>query len=239
MVVAMLSLVVSLGGTGYAISRIDGKDLKPASVSGGKLKKNTLGGREVRESKLATVPTAAKASVADKATTADSATSAVNATTATHASVADSALALDDAAVAGLTIARSGSDDDGVCHPDNTAEKPFLDCASVTMRLPRAGRVLLVGTGGVGISAGGPPYVASCRLEADDAEVAGSLVHGGLDADASPGAHFASTPFGIASTAVTAALSSGSHTFAFACNQADPDAVVADAKISAALLGAG
>ncbi|MEA2193957.1 MAG: hypothetical protein QOG42_391, partial [Solirubrobacteraceae bacterium] len=42
-----------------------------------------------------------------------------------------------------------------------------------------------------------------------------------------------------ASTAVSDVVGAGAHAFAFACQQADPDAVVVDAKISAVMVGAG
>jgi hypothetical protein len=107
------------------------------------------------------------------------------------------------------------------------------------MTLPRAARVLLVGTGAVGNATTSVPFVAGCRLQLDGVGVADSLAHGGMDFDTAPGMHFASTPFGIATTAVTDVVTAGAHTFAFACQQTDPDAVVVDAKISAVTVGAG
>jgi hypothetical protein len=235
MVVAVVALFVALGGTSYAVSRIDGSVLKNGSVSGKKLRKNTLGGREVRESTLGNVPTAARADNAGHATIADrSATSGL----ADRASSADTAAGLGDSAVAGLTIARSSADPDGTCHPLDTVDKPFLECASVAMTLPRAGRVLLVGTAGVGKSGPDVPYVMGCQLQADGGAVAGSLAHAGMDNDTVPGMHFGSTPFGIATTAVTSVVGAGAHTFALACQQTDPDGVVVDAKISALMISA-
>jgi hypothetical protein len=182
------------------------------------------------------VPAARRSDAAARATTADR---AVTSGLADRATSADMALALGDAAAASLTIARSAADPDATCHPVDPATKPFLDCASVAMTLPRSGRVLLVGAAGVGNASTSVPYVAGCRLEADDAAVAGSMAYGGQDFDTTPGMHFASTPFGIATTAVTDVLSAGPHSFALACDQADPDAVVVDAKISALVVSAG
>jgi hypothetical protein len=233
MAVALTALFVALGGTSYAVSRIDGRQLKGASVSGAKLRKNTLGGREIREAALGKVP---RAEAANHAALADRATTTAS---ADRAASADTALKLGDGAVAGLTVARSGADPDGTCHPADTVDKPFLDCASATMALPRAGRVLLVGTGGAGNATTSVPFVAGCQLQVDGVAVAGSLAHAGMDMDTSPGMHFASTPFGIATTAVTEVVAAGTHTFAFACQQTDPDAVVVDAKISAVMVGAG
>jgi hypothetical protein len=229
MAVALLALFVALGGTSYAVSRIDGKQLKNASVSAKKLRRNTLTGREVRESALGEVPLAARATTAVNAVAADHSKTAG---LALHASSADS---LSHVTLGDLTFARSGAG--STCHPTDSPDKPFLDCASVSMNLPHEGRVLLVGTAGVGAAVPNVPFVAGCRLEADGAEVAGSLAHAGMDNDTSPGMHFASTPFGIATTAVTAAVGAGPRTFSLACQQADPDAIVVDAKISAVMVG--
>ena len=237
MVVALIALFVALGGTGYAVSRIDGRQLKTASVSAKKLRRDTLTGREIRESTLGEVPLAARAATAGRAATADRSTQAG---LAVLASSAERANALTDVGAADVTVARSGADPDHTCHPLNTVDKPFLECASVTMVLPRPGRVLLVGTAGVGASVPNVPFVAGCQLQVDGGGVMDSLAHAGMDFDTSPGMHFASTPFGIATTAVTDILNPPrSHTFALACQQTDPDAIVVDAKISAVMLGTG
>jgi hypothetical protein len=235
MAVALLALFVALGGTSYAVSRIDGAQLKNATVSGKKLRKNTLGHREIRESALTRVPVAKRA---DNATHAATAVRSDTSGLADRARSADAALSLSDGAVAGLTIARSGADPDNTCHPLNTVDKPFLECASVTIGLPRAGRVLLVGTGGVGVPVANVPFIAGCQLQVDGVAIAGSLTHAGMDMDTTPGMHFAATPFGIATTAVSDVVGAGAHTFAFACQQSDPDVVVVDAKISAVMVGA-
>jgi hypothetical protein len=61
-VVAYLALFIALGGTSYAVTRINGSALKDRSVAGKKLKKNTVTGVEIKESKLGKVPTALNAS---------------------------------------------------------------------------------------------------------------------------------------------------------------------------------
>ncbi|MDQ2983538.1 MAG: hypothetical protein M3R70_06395 [Actinomycetota bacterium] len=80
-VMATLALFIALGGTSYAVSRIDGKLLKNRSVPGKKLKRNAVGPFEVNEAKLGQVRSAARATLADKATLADTATNAGNANT--------------------------------------------------------------------------------------------------------------------------------------------------------------
>jgi hypothetical protein len=70
MAVAMTALVVAMVGTGYAASKINGSSIKKDSVPANRIEKNSLGGKQVKESKLGKVPSAAQA---DNATNADSA----------------------------------------------------------------------------------------------------------------------------------------------------------------------
>jgi len=87
-VIAYLALFVALGGTGYAAVKINGSNLVNNSVAGKKLKRNTIGAREVNEAKLGTVrsaTTASSATTAGSAATAGHATTAGQATTAGHA----------------------------------------------------------------------------------------------------------------------------------------------------------
>lgn len=103
MAVALLALLVALGGSAYAVTRIDGSVLKNRSVSRTKLKKDTLTGAEIKESTLGKVPTAAKADAAATAASAATATSAATAASATRADLAaraDAATNADHAAKA-------------------------------------------------------------------------------------------------------------------------------------------
>jgi hypothetical protein len=90
-VVATLALFVALGGTGYAASQITSRDVKNRSLKGGDLKKDTVTGSEIRESRLGRVPLA-ETSV--NATNADIAKTAGSATTAAAADVANDAKSL-------------------------------------------------------------------------------------------------------------------------------------------------
>ncbi len=74
--IALLALFIALGGTGYAASKLNGKNIRKHTISGVALKNNTLTGKQIKESTLGTVPSATHAS------TADSATNATNAGTA-------------------------------------------------------------------------------------------------------------------------------------------------------------
>jgi len=115
---SLVALFVALGGTGYAAVKIngknikngtvDGKKLKSKTVGGGKVKSNTLTGAQIDESKLGTVPNAAKA---DTATTAANATNATNATNAVNATnAATSANVSGRQSVAKRVTATAGAD---------------------------------------------------------------------------------------------------------------------------------
>jgi hypothetical protein len=61
MAVALLALFVALSGTGYAALKVNGRDIKKGSIPGDRLKKNGVGGRQVNEARLGTVPRARNA----------------------------------------------------------------------------------------------------------------------------------------------------------------------------------
>lgn len=75
LVVSFAALFAAMSGTGYAALKITGKDIakntvthknvKNKTLRGGDHKPNSLGGKQINESKLGTVPHAAKASDAD------------------------------------------------------------------------------------------------------------------------------------------------------------------------------
>src|SRR3954468_7843723 len=101
-VVATLALFVALGGTGYAASQITSRDVKNRSLKGGDLKKDTITGAEIRESRLGEVPSARQSLTAANATTADTSKTAGSATTAGSAATAGAAdIAKDAQALAG------------------------------------------------------------------------------------------------------------------------------------------
>lgn len=74
-VVATLALFIALGGSAYAVTKIGSDQVKNRSLKGVDLRRNTIGGTEVKESKLGRVP---RAAVADRAQQAVNATSAAN-----------------------------------------------------------------------------------------------------------------------------------------------------------------
>jgi hypothetical protein len=60
LIVAMIALVVALGGTAYA-AQINGSSIVKQSIGGGKLKQKTLTGYQINTNKLGVVPTATRA----------------------------------------------------------------------------------------------------------------------------------------------------------------------------------
>jgi len=73
MIVALIALVMSLGGSAYALvitgksirnNTVTGKDIRNRSLTGSDVRANRLGGGAIKESSLATVPSALLASTA-------------------------------------------------------------------------------------------------------------------------------------------------------------------------------
>jgi hypothetical protein len=60
LIVALIALVVALGGTAYA-AQINGNSIMKQSIGGGKLKQKTLTGYQINVDKLGTVPSAKRA----------------------------------------------------------------------------------------------------------------------------------------------------------------------------------
>jgi len=58
MIVALVALMVALGGTAYAAGQINGNSIQKQSIGGGKLKRKTLTGYQINVDKLGEVPLA-------------------------------------------------------------------------------------------------------------------------------------------------------------------------------------
>jgi hypothetical protein len=80
LVISVIALFAALGGTSYAAAKITGKEIAKKTIKGGnvanktlsykKIKLDTLGGDQIDESKLGSVPNADHATAADTAATA-------------------------------------------------------------------------------------------------------------------------------------------------------------------------
>ena len=90
MVVALIALVFALSGTAIAATKLVSGDklIKKDSLSGNRLRSQTVTGTQINAATLGKVPSAAIADTATHAATADTATKATN---ATHATLADNA----------------------------------------------------------------------------------------------------------------------------------------------------
>lgn len=147
--------------------------------------------------------------------------SVANANTATNAE------AVDNVSQEALTVGRSGEDDS--CNP--AASGTFTDCVGVTFSLPRAGRVLMIATGGqvstLGVADG------ECRFEVDEVASGNDVSPGEVATDNTGG----SATNGFALTRVTGVLTAGSHTFELSCDEDVGDTGVANSMISALMIG--
>src|SRR4029453_16689379 len=61
MIVALVALIVALGGTAIAAQNINGGAIKKQTIGGGKLKQKTLTGFQINTNKLGVVPAAKRA----------------------------------------------------------------------------------------------------------------------------------------------------------------------------------
>jgi len=237
-VIAVIALAAASGGSAVAEDAVEsvkrkfisGGKIKPRSLAGNRVKKNALGGTEINESRLGKVPSARNADSATNAINASNATNATNASNAIHAGTADTATnasAVNGVTQAEFTVGRSAS---GSCDPSSAT---FVDCTSVTFSLPRSGRVLLIADT-TWHSNSSAATRGSCEIAVDGT---------GESDDVFPGQFSNNTTLtplrqqSVGANLVTSALNSGSHTFAFRCNQLENDIVYDQAFLSAVMIG--
>ena len=212
MVVALLALIVALGGSAYAAKKIGSKQLKKNAVTTKKIKNGAVTGSKIANNAVTT------GKIADNAVTAGK---------------------IAGATLDSLTIGRSTSTS---CDPATTG---FVDCGTVSLNLPRAGRVLVVADLAYdGSNSNG--YRGACRLAVDGTAVgttidygqAAYVASGGVTVVGGPGFN-ANGQEGGGLNVVTDALPTGTHSFALQCNQAGGSIEFSETSVSAAMLGAG
>jgi hypothetical protein len=147
-VMATLAVFVALGGTGYAMTQTDGTTIVLRSIPGDRLKRDTVTGREIRESKLGVVP---KAKSAESATSADKANTAGTATTADSAKTADTAKTADS-----VKSAESAKTADSATRADSAERADSAD--SVNAGGPFAEAATQGNWGYAGINTSHPSY---------------------------------------------------------------------------------
>jgi hypothetical protein len=222
MVVALLALIVALGGSAYAAKKIGSKQLKKNAVTTKKIKNGAVTGSKIANNAVTTGKIANNAvttgKIADNAVTAGK---------------------IAGATLDSLTIGRSTSTS---CDP---ATSGFVDCGTVSLNLPRAGRVLVVADLAYdGSNSNG--YRGACRLAVDGTAVgttidygqAAYVASGGVTVVGGPGFN-ANGQEGGGLNVVTDALPTGTHSFALQCNQAGGSIEFSETSVSAAMLGAG
>ncbi len=149
--VACLALMVALGGSVYAASKIDGHSIRPGSLPGDRLEKGSVSGRSIAPRSIGggrikpgsltglQVDAATLGEVAE-ATAADHATSARTASTAQAANFASEAGKLDGRSAGcavGLRFFAGACWEEGV-HPAATAPAAAAACAALGGELPAA-----------------------------------------------------------------------------------------------------
>jgi hypothetical protein len=86
LVIAVLALVVALGGTAYAVKQINGSTIKKRSIPGDRIRNNALTGTQINEARLGRVNEARNATNSKFALRSSAADSAANALNAGNAS---------------------------------------------------------------------------------------------------------------------------------------------------------
>jgi hypothetical protein len=86
LVIAVLALVVALGGTAYAVKQINGSTIKQRSIPGDRIRNNALTGTQINEARLGRVNEARNATNSKFALRSSAADSAANALNAGNAS---------------------------------------------------------------------------------------------------------------------------------------------------------
>jgi hypothetical protein len=223
MVVGILALVFAMGGTALAVVGLNAKQ---------KIQVKQLANKQIK----AKAPglSVAKAKDADHATNADKATSADKATNADHAVNADQAANADKVGGAGLDSFTIGRSTTGSCDPASSA---FVDCGTVSLNLPRPGRVLIIATAGFDGANSAAGYRGDCRLTADGT-VVGSQVSNGSSTGTGVGFN-GNAQATTALSAVTASLPTGTHDLALTCNQAGGSVEFSGNSVSAVMVGSG
>jgi hypothetical protein len=85
LILAIVALFVALGGTGYAAVKMSGTQIQKGTLPANRIVTDSIGGKQVDEARLATVPSAQSATSATNAASADAAQTAKQADKATLA----------------------------------------------------------------------------------------------------------------------------------------------------------
>ena len=208
LIISLIALFVALGGSVYAAAKIDGRDVRKGSLPGNRIKPDSLGGGQVNEALLGTVPEA---------------TAATTAATAATAANADNADALDGFTSAAFTrVARDGSADDAI---DPGGVGGAGTAASVSVLAPRDGFLLAIASGAVQSNLAGITDAFGCVLRVNNVDQGSSRRGGELhDPRVSVGERVCAT------NAVVPVLQGG-HLVEFNFSDLGPNTLVDEAEL--------
>jgi hypothetical protein len=137
--IALIALFVALGGTSYAMSQINGSQIKNRSIAGNKLKKHSVNGTDVCVSGFPKVPAAHTADSATSATTATKAGTITGSITGSQVSsaVANATNATTAQNLSGNSFAQidSSCTNSGAGNCSSTAIKVLNDLGGLTLSL--------------------------------------------------------------------------------------------------------
>jgi hypothetical protein len=242
MAVALIALFVALGGTGYAVTKINGNSLTNRSVAAKKLKRDQVGGAEVNESKLGQVPSAKladSAAKANRATSADSADVAASANTAVNAQTAANAGHATTADTA-TNATKLGGVDAGklnlaATHGVSSCSGGDLfatSCVLVSLDLPGTSSVLAIASGGW--YGTGTLSTGTCNLISSSGAGSSSVNMG----DGTTNVHSSSSNSGAwALNAIFTGVAAGSQDFSVTCSDDGNDVTITNPRITAVRLG--
>jgi hypothetical protein len=224
LVISIIALFVALTGGAVALqgkNSVDSGDIKkngvkssdiksPNGVKSGDVANDKLSGDDIDESSLGEVRSAA------------------NADNAENAEEAGNADRLDGVRLNSIVTGASSAP--GGCDPNSTT---FTNCATVTLDLPRAGRVL----GWADLqwhSDGSAPTRSECQMRVDGTQIGQGMFFGETDNTIETAAL---QERGAGGSFITSDLTAAPHTFSLDCNEPDSDIDIDQASISVLLLG--
>jgi hypothetical protein len=232
--IAVLALIVALGGTALAdpiaqvARKIRGKDIAANAITGPKVKNESLTGADVKNLTAGDFQAGALAQATQGPQGAPG-VAGKNGVDGKNGQ--DGAPGQAGPAASSLTHTE--------CNPLN-GSGVYVQCGSVTLNLPAAGKVFVMASLSYWIS-GNQATAGKCRITAD-----GSFATGANDtmnvgynaANTNNGASLGGAPLGTSLSAVTGTLGAGSHTVGVECSESAVDLRFSDTAVSAIYVGA-
>ncbi len=236
-VMSSIAVFLMLGGaTAFAATKIGANEIKANSIKTGKIVKEAVTAGKIKknavtESRIADGAVTTNKIADNAVTTGKIANDAVTGDKVKESSLgqvpsAANANTVGGVSAAALTVGRSGYEISCFGTTDYT-------CATVTVNLPRSGRVLLISQ--LPMHADGDGSSAACRLTRNGADIPDTETTPGVlqDTDSNEGSETANG--GV--TTVTGVLPAGNSTFTQVCSDTGGNPHFRTTSISAVLLG--